>query len=149
MADILIRGGNSEAAALEISAAIDEIFGERPTRMSDPRGQKVVTRGFVEAALIVLALPPAAVGTADLVSRVRLGERFGALIRKIAEVGKTTKSSVMIDPGNGKHIPLEEASRDAILAALAAMEEKLKGQVAGSSAVSAPPGQTGSRDLAT
>jgi hypothetical protein len=123
--NVLIRSGDSEAAAGEVASAIGEIFGTEPTRLPSPV-QKPVVRGMIEVALIVLALPPALIGTADLASRSRLRERLGALITRTNAISKTTKSSVLVDLGDGKHIPLEEASREAILAALGEVEKKLK-----------------------
>jgi hypothetical protein len=131
MVNILIRSGDSEAAAGEVATAIAEIFGTEPARLPSPV-QKPVVRGMIEVALIVLALPPAMVGAADLVSRSRLRERLGALITRTNAISKTTKSSVLVDPGDGKYIPLEEASREAILAALADVEKMLKAHAASS-----------------
>jgi hypothetical protein len=72
-------------------------------------------------------LPPAVIGTADLISRSSLQERLRRLTGKAAAVRKATRASILIDPGDGKPIPLEEANRDAILAALKAVEQKLRG----------------------
>ncbi len=146
MVNIVIRGGNGEAAAREISMAVAEVFGEQPARLPATPSKPAV-RGFIEAALIVLALPPALIGSADILSRARLRERLSTLITKTDGVSKRTKSSVMVDPGDGKHIPLEEASREAILAALAAMEQKLKGQVPESPEALIPQEPTRSRDV--
>ena len=127
MASILIRGGDSESAARDMSAAVGEVIGELPIRLEGGLAERPIVRGLIETALIVLALPPALVGSADIIARMRLQERLKALISKADQVSKTTKSSVLIDPGDGKHIPLEEASREAIVAALTAVEKRLKG----------------------
>ena len=126
MAEILIQGGDTEAAANELAAAIRDIFGVEPIRTAAATGPAPGTRGLVELGLIILALPPAAVGTADILARVRLGDRLQRLIAKLAPRRKTTRATVLIDPGDGKPIPLEEASREAIVAALHAIEQRLK-----------------------
>lgn len=76
---------------------------------------------------MALALPPAVIGTADVLARSRLADRLRRLTGRAASVRKTTRAAIMIDPGDGKLIPLEEAKRDAILAALQAVEQKLRG----------------------
>jgi hypothetical protein len=126
MAEILIQGGDTEAAANELAAAIQDIFAVEPLRSARLTGHTPGTRALLELAAIALALPPAVIGTADVVARSRLGERLRRLTAKAAPVRKTTRASIMIDPGDGKLIPLEEAKRDAILAALQAVEQKLR-----------------------
>jgi len=126
MSSIRIGGGDTRAAAHELSVAIEEIFGQKLDRVTTPPSQDEF-RGIAETALIVLALPPALISSADIVARARVAERLGKLMERIKSIQARTKSSILIDPGNGKHIPLEEASRDAIIAALVKVERRLKG----------------------
>jgi hypothetical protein len=126
MAEILIRGGDTEATANELAAAIRDIFGVEPIRTVAGSGRTPDTRGLVEAALIILALPPAVHHTVDIAASAQLGDRLRRLTAKVAPLRKATRSSVLIDPGNGKHIPLEEASHEAIIAALHRVEQRLK-----------------------
>ena len=126
MVEILLRGGATEAAADDLAAALREIFAVEPIRRVRGHGQMPGTRGLVELALIALALPPAVVGTSDIAARMQFGERLRRLIAKVAALRKTTHVTVLIDAGDGKHIPLEEANREAILAAVHAIEQRLK-----------------------
>jgi len=126
MSSIRIGGGDTRAAAHELSVAIEEIFGQKLDRVTTPPSQDEF-RGIAETALIVVALPPALISSADIVARARVAERLGKLMERIKSIQARTKSSILIDPGNGKHIPLEEASRDAIIAALVKVERRLKG----------------------
>jgi hypothetical protein len=126
MADILVRGGETESAASELAATIRDLFGVDPIATRIAASHAPGTRGGLELAAIALALPPALLDTADILSRSRLGERVRRLIAKAASLRKTTRADILIDPGDGKPIPLQEASRDAILAALHAVEQRLK-----------------------
>lgn len=126
MADILVRGGETEVAANELAATIRDLFGVDPIVTRIAASHAPGTRGVLELLGITLALPPALIGTADILSRTRLAERVLRLIAKAASLRKTTRADILIDPGDGKPIPLEEASRDAILAALHAVEQRLK-----------------------
>jgi hypothetical protein len=126
MAEILIKGGDTDAAANELASALRDIFAIDPLRTTIASATAPGTRSMVELALICLALPPAAIGTADIVARMQLGQRLQRLIARVAALRKTNRASVLIDPGDGKPIPLEEASRDAIIAALQAVEQRLK-----------------------
>jgi hypothetical protein len=126
MADILVRGGETEVAANELAATIRDLFGVDPIATPIAASHAPGTRVVLELAAIALALPPALLGTADILSRSRLGDRMRRLIAKAASLRKTTRATIFIDPGDGKPIPLEEASRDAILAALHAVEQRLK-----------------------
>jgi hypothetical protein len=85
------------------------------------------TREALAITAIVLAMPSAVIGTADIVARAQLGQKLRRLIERVAALRKRTHASVLIDPGDGKHIPLEEASHEAILAALHHIEQRLKG----------------------
>lgn len=126
MVEILIRGEDAETFANQLDDELRELFGAEPIRTASKVRNASGTRGLVELALIILALPPAALGTTDLLARSKLGERLGRLLAKVAVLRKTSRSTVLIDPGDGKHIPLEEANREAIVAALKAIEQRLK-----------------------
>lgn len=126
MPEILIRDGDTATAATDLARAVRDIFAIEPRRTGTAAAPKPGTRMLVEAALITLALPPAVLGTADILKRVQLGDRLKRLGGKAAEVRKATGATIMIDPGDGHHIPLEEASREKILDALHAIEQRLK-----------------------
>lgn len=126
MADILIRGGDTETAANELAAAVRDIFAIDPIRTAFVNGQSPDTRGLVELTAICLALPPAVIGTADILARMRLGDRLQRLISKAATLHKQTKATILIDLGDGKPIPLEHAKHDTILSALQELEHRLK-----------------------
>jgi hypothetical protein len=126
MVEILIQGGDTEAAATELAAAVREIFEVEPTRSTTGGGQAMGTRGLVEAALITLAVPSAVHHTHDILARTQLGARLRRLIGKAEAVHKTTGCRILVDPGDGKHIPLEEAHREHILEALHHVEQRLK-----------------------
>jgi len=126
MVEILIRNGDTEAAADELAAALHDIFAVAPIRRVSTRGHTPGTRGLVELVLIALALPPAVVGTSDIAARMQFGQRLQRLIAKVAALRKTTHVTVLIDAGDGKQIPLEEAHREAIIAAVHAIEQRLK-----------------------
>jgi hypothetical protein len=126
MAEILIRNGDAEAAAIDLAAAIQEIFAVEPLRSSRAAPHTPGTRVLVEATLIALALPPAVIGTADILARAHLGEKLRRLIGKATALRKTTRAAILIDPGDGKPIPLEEANRETILTALQAVEQRLR-----------------------
>lgn len=126
MAEILIRGGDAEAAAKELAAAVQEILTVQPVRTDIGGAQAPNTRALMEIAAICLAFPPAVVGVADILARMQLGDRLRRLIAKAASLHKATRATILIDAGDGKPIPLEEARHDAILAALRACEQRLK-----------------------
>ena len=125
MVNILIQGGNGETAARDVSAAIHEIFGFQPSRIGGA-SQGVRIRGAVEAALIVLAVPPAIIAMTDIAQRSRFMELIGSLIARASKTKEKTRSSILIDLGDGRHVPLDEASHGAIVAALTEMETRLK-----------------------
>jgi hypothetical protein len=126
MAEILIRNGDTEAAAGELAAAIRDIFAVEPIRRVIGGQRTPGTRDLTGIVGICLALPGAVTATADIVARAQLGARLQRLIARVATVRKTTGATVLIDPGDGKPIPLEQASHEAILAALRAVEQRLK-----------------------
>ena len=126
MADILIRGGDTEAAANELAAAIRDIFGVEPLRTVASSGHTPATRVLAETALIILAVPPAVHYAKDILAGTQLSQRLRRLTTKAATVRKTTHAAILIDPGDGKPVPLEEANHDAIVAALHAVEQRLK-----------------------
>ena len=126
MVDILIRGGNAETAAVEMRAALRDIFGVDPIPSSRATAEPAGTRGLVELATLVLTLPITGAAAIDLLARAHLADRLRRLIGKAAEQRKTQGARVLIDPGDGKPIPLEHANHETIRAALAAVEQKLK-----------------------
>jgi hypothetical protein len=126
VADILIKGGEMETAAQELAASIHEIFAVDPVRTAIAKQNPPNTRALVEIAAICLALPPAVIGTADIIARMHPGDRLQRLIAKAAALHKTTKSSILIDVGDGKPIPLEQAKHDTIVKALQELEQRLK-----------------------
>jgi hypothetical protein len=126
MAEILVRGDNSQAAADELAVAIRDIFAADPVRRVMPDSHAPETRTGAEVIMIALSLPPAVTATADIISRAQLGERVKRLIAKVAALHKSTGARVLIDPGNGHPIPLEEARRQDILTALRQVEQRLK-----------------------
>jgi len=126
MAEILIRGGDAQATADALTAAIRDIFGVEATRTVAGGASAPGTRDLATLALIILALPPAVTGAEDIVARSRLGEKLQRLIGRVASLRRKTHSAVLIDPGDGCHIPLEEASHEAIVAALQRIEQRLR-----------------------
>jgi hypothetical protein len=126
MADILIRGGETEAAADQMEEAMHDIFACDPIRTSIAASHAPGTRDLAVLAAAVLAVPPAVISVADIMSRAHVGERLRRLAGKAAAVRKATHAAILIDPGDGKPIPLEQASHEAILAALHAVEQRLK-----------------------
>ena len=126
MADIQIQGGDTETAARELAAAIREIFAVDPVRSTSGASHTPGTRGLAEVALIALALPPAIHSARDILTHAKFTAGLKRLIAKITDLRKSTKASFMIDPGDGRHIPLEEASHDDIIAALKAVEDRLR-----------------------
>ncbi|HTW28876.1 MAG TPA: hypothetical protein VME92_17250 [Acetobacteraceae bacterium] len=125
MADILIRGGDSDTAAHEMRAAVRDIFGFDPLQTTRGSGTAPGTRSGVElAAMIALGLPPAIVAAKDL--QAKLAEQWRRLTAKAEAQHRATGATLLIDPGDGKPIPLHEANRQAILDALARVEQHLK-----------------------
>jgi hypothetical protein len=126
MAEIQVGGDDSETTADELAAAIREIFTVEPVRRVIADRHTPGTRSGAEVMLIALALPPAVAATADIISKAELGQRVKRLIAKVAVLHKSTRARLLIDPGNGHPIPLEEASRQAIVTALRQVEQRLK-----------------------
>jgi len=123
--DILIRGGDAETAARETRAALREIF-EVDVTQTITGGERIQDARSLDLALFILSVPPALDSSLNLIARARLGERLRRLIAKIQHTSKTTGAKLLIDPGDGKPIPLEEAKRETILAALEAFEQRRK-----------------------
>ena len=125
MADILIRGGDADAAAREMRAAVHEIFGFDPMQTTRGSGHAPGTRSGIElAAMIALGLPPAILAAKEL--HAKLAEQLRRLTAKAEAQHHATGATVLIDPGDGKPIPLHEANRQTILDALVRVEQHLK-----------------------
>jgi hypothetical protein len=126
MVEILIRDGDTVAAAKELSSALREIVAVDPVQTTIANERRPDTRALLEVAAICLAFPPALIGAAGIVTRMKLGDRLQRLLSKATTVRKTTRANILIDLGHGKPVPLEEASRAAILTALQAVEQRLR-----------------------
>ncbi|MFI5021402.1 MAG: hypothetical protein ACHQRJ_07095 [Alphaproteobacteria bacterium] len=125
MADIVIRGGDAEAAARAMRAALREIF-EADALQSTAR-EATPGRRSLEVVALILTIPPAAIAAVDLIARTRLRERLGRLTAAAETQAKATGARLLIDPGDGKPIPLEHARQEIIFEALAALEKRKKG----------------------
>jgi hypothetical protein len=125
VAEIVVQGGDTEAAAAELAVAVRDIFDVELIRRVGG-GHTPGTRGPLEIAAVCLALPPAATAIVDIVARAQFGARLQRLIARVTTLRKTTRARVLIDLGDGKPIPLEEASREAIIAALRDVDQRLK-----------------------
>jgi hypothetical protein len=123
MVEILIRGDRAEDAATAMADATREIFGTEPGRS---RRQAEHTKDAVALWALVVTVPPAVTAMIDLAGRLKLAERIGRLIHHAEATAKTTGAAILIDPGDGKPIPLDQANRETIIAALAEIEAKLK-----------------------
>ena len=124
MTEILIEGGDAEAAAQAICAAVREIFETDPIR-STRGGSTPGTRGLADlAAVIAVGLPPAIVYGRKLVDDLRFSERWGRFAGRAAKEAKTTGARFLVDLGDGKHIPIEDAHPDKVREALTALQEK-------------------------
>jgi hypothetical protein len=128
VADIVIRGGDTELAVREMRAAAHEIFAFDPIPTTiGSGGHAAGTRSGVElAVMIALGLTPAIHAAKELAVHGKFGEQLRRLTRKAEAQRKATGATILIDPGDGKHIPLTEANRETILAALAHIEQRLK-----------------------
>jgi hypothetical protein len=117
MAEILVQGGNAEAAARAMCAAVHEIFETDP--LASTRGGSLPgTRGLAELAVIVLSIPP------GVFYARRLAEDLRRLVYRAEKEAKANGARLMIDCGDGKPIPLEEAHRAKVVEALKALQEK-------------------------
>jgi hypothetical protein len=124
MAEILIEGGDAEAAAQAMCAAVREIFETDPIR-SIRGGSTPGTRGLGDlAAVIAVGLPPAIFYSRRLVDDIRFAERWRRLTGRAAKEAKATRTRFLVDVGDGKHIPIEDAHPDKIREALTALQEK-------------------------
>ena len=120
----MIQGGDAEAAARAMHAAVREIF-DTDLIQSVRGGERPGTRS-PELVALVLTIPTAIIATADLIARARLGERWRRLIARAEKEEKATGARLLIDPGDGKPIPLHQANGDKIREALAALERQHK-----------------------
>jgi hypothetical protein len=123
--DILIQGGDTEAAAKAMRATVREIFDTDPIQ-SVRGGDRSGTRTLAELGLIVLAIPPGAVYAKKMVEEFGLRERWRRLFARAEKEEKATGARFLIDPGDGKPILLHEANHDEIREALAALEQQHK-----------------------
>ncbi len=127
MADILIRGGDTEAAAREMRAVVHEIFDFDPLQTTRGGGNAPGMRSGMElAVMIALGLTPAIHAAKELAAHGKFGEQLRRLTGKAEAQHKATGATILIDPGDGKPIPLHQANREAILDALARLEQHLK-----------------------
>jgi hypothetical protein len=125
VAEIRIEGDDAAVAANGIVAAIQEIFEIEPIRYDIRNGITPGSRALMETvALVIVALPPAITATQDLIVRTRLGERLQRFIARVSAL--RSRAGILIDPGDGTLIPLENASAEAIVQALNAVEQQLK-----------------------
>lgn len=117
MVEILIHGGDTEAATQAMRTAIKEIFEIDPLVTRRGGGQQPGTRSL-ELLAVALAIAPAIASAVDLVSRSKLMGRIARLWPKIREQEAKTGAKFLIDVGDGKPIPAHEANRAQIEAAL-------------------------------
>ena len=123
MVDILVQGGDAASAAATMCAAVREIFEADPIQSTISNAVSG-RRGLAELGLIILAIPPGVVYAKKMVDDFRLRERWRRLIDRAEQEEKATGARVLIDPGDGKPIPLHKANGDKIREALTAFQEK-------------------------
>jgi hypothetical protein len=124
MAEILIEGGDAEAAAQAMCVAVREIFEVDPIR-SSRGGSPPGTRGLADlAAVIAVGLPPAIFYGRRLVDDIQFAERWRRLFMRGKDAQKKTSARILIDDGDGNHVPIEDAHPDKIREALTALQEK-------------------------
>jgi hypothetical protein len=121
MADILIRGGNAEAAAKAMCAAVSEIFETEPIQ-STVGGSLPDMRGLWEVAAVIVGIPPGIYYGRKIVEDGILG-RWRRLIARAEKEEKATGARLMIDVGDSKPIPLHQANYDKIQEALVEFEK--------------------------
>jgi hypothetical protein len=127
MPDILIQGGDAGAAALAMRAAVNEIFGTDP--LQSHRGEaRPGTRGALEFATLILTIPPAVIYSKKITEEFGFAELWRRLMARGEKEQKATGARITIDPGDGHHIPIEQAHPDKIREALAALGERIKRQ---------------------
>jgi hypothetical protein len=122
MADILIQGGDAEAAAKAMRDAVREIFEIDPIQSTVGRG--VPGTRIVDAATVILAIPPGIFYANKLLEELHFSERWRRLTARAEKEAKATSAQLMIDVGDGKPIPFAEASPEIVLQALTALQEK-------------------------
>jgi|HubBroStandDraft_1064217.scaffolds.fasta_scaffold727106_1 hypothetical protein len=83
MVEILVRGGDAEAAATQLARAVGEIFAVEPARSSIAPAESM--RGPVEVWTLILTIPPAILAMVDLAARLKLVERIDRLIASTHE----------------------------------------------------------------
>jgi hypothetical protein len=125
---ILVQGGDAEQASNRLRADICEIFESGDVHVTTAQPRAEGSRSIAELALVALAIPPAVIGLNDLAGRAKLSNRFRQLSRRASKQREVTGAKILIDPGDGVLIPLEEARTDAIVAALRAIQSRLSSQ---------------------
>jgi hypothetical protein len=105
-------------------AAVREIFETDPIQSSRGGGSMPGTRGLAELAVIVVGIPPGIFYTKRLVEGLQIGERVRRLVAPAEKEAKANGARLLIDCGDGKPIPLEQAHRAKVLEALTALQEK-------------------------
>ena len=121
MVDIIIRGGDVETAGQEVRDAIRDIFAvdSHPTPIGTSPSPG--TRDPIAIAGLIVTIPITAVAVADGAARIR------RLFDTAARQRRTTGARLLIDLGDGsKPHPIEEANREHVLAAIAALEQAHK-----------------------
>lgn len=125
MVEILIRGGDAERAAQAMRSAIREIFEFDPLATPVHARHTPGTRSGLElAVMIALGLTPAIQAAREL--HGAFAEHLRRLATKAEEQRKETGATLLIDFGDGKPIPLDQANRDAVLQALRELEQRRK-----------------------
>lgn len=77
-------------------------------------------------ALLILTIPPGIFYAKRLVHDFQLAERWRRLVARAEKEVKATGARILIDLGDGNHIPLEQAKPEKIREALDALEKHTK-----------------------
>ena len=125
MFQIVVSGGDCRAAVDQMTTALREIFNIEAKEIAVPNQQGSPNRNL-DLLAIALTIPSAAIATADILERSRLGERLARLIRRAEEQAKKTGARLLIDVGDGRPIPIEQARRDEIQSAIQALRHRRK-----------------------
>jgi hypothetical protein len=122
MVDILIQGDDARTAAQAMREAIREIFETDPIQ-STTGGGTPGTRQF-DPYTFVLTIPPAIFYAERLAEQLRIGERWRQFTARAKKEADATQAQFLVDVGDGKHIPLEQAPPEKIREALIALQER-------------------------